>query len=400
VLQHAQISWTSAIYSAFALIAEYGKLLVWPVPLSAFHVFHASASLTRPAVLAGVGIVAAFIVFGLAMRKRWPEGAFCVIWMALTLAPVLNARWMAANVLTERYLYLPSVAFCWLLGWAAKKAWDVLAARGEPLRQTRWIIAFGGVALALLSAKAIWARNRVWHDDLTLYSNTLKTDSDSYIMHLNLGTSYFGIRNFAAAERELRLAQELRPNSTNVLNALGCVYMEQGRLDKAAAMLQKAITLKPNWTDPHFNYGRLLAKTGQDQEALAQFRTAVQVAPLNANARLLLADQLAKLGLDSEAEVEYRKSLELDAGLTAQQNLAALLVKTGRSAQAMEMLRKIVIAYPYDGEAHQQLGKLLEQAGAMAEARKEYQATLETDPANDEAKAALKRLQATSAPAQ
>lgn len=395
VLQHAQISWPSAIYSAFSLIAEYTRLLVWPVRLSAFHVFHASASLTSPGVLAGIAIVAASIVFVLATYKRWPAGAFCVIWMALTLAPVLNARWMAANVLTERYLYLPSVGFCWLAGWAAKKLWDLAALRSGPIRQTRWAIAAVGVALALLSATAVWSRNRVWHDDVTLYTQTLKTDPDSYVMHMNLGTNYFGLHNFAASERELNRALELRPASPNVLNALGCVYMEQGRLHEAAAVLQKAIALKPTWTDPHSNYGRLLEKTGHDAEALSQFRTAVQVGPLNANARLLLADQLAKLGHDAEAETQYRKSIELGPSLKAQQNLTDLLMNAGRDSEATAILRKLVVAYPYDSESHLKLGQLLEKSGALAEARKEYQATLDTDPANAKAREALKRQQTT-----
>jgi protein O-mannosyl-transferase len=393
VLQHAQISWMTAIYSAFSLIAEYTKLLVWPARLSAFHVFHASGSPTSPGVLAGVGIVAVCAGFVMVTYKQWPEGAFCVIWMALTLAPVLNARWMAANVLTERYLYLPSVGFCWLAGRAAKKVWDV-PGRGTIYRvpTARWVIAAAGVTLAFLSATTVWSRNRIWHDDATLYAQTLKTDPDSYIMHLNLGTTDFAARDFASAEQELHRALELRPDSTNVLNALGCVYMEQGRLDEADAALQKAIALKPTWTDPHFNYGRLLLKTGQDGEALSQFRIAVQVGPLNANARRLLADELAKLGHDQEAEAEYRQSIALDPSLKAQQDLADLLMKTGRHAEALELLSKVVAAYPYDSEAHVKLGRLLEKKGATAAALKEYQATLETDPANAEARDALKRL--------
>lgn len=392
VLQHAQISWPSAIYSAFSLLAEYARLLFWPVRLSAFHVFHANISPASPGGFPGVAIVAASIVFVLSTYKRWPEGAFCVIWMALTLAPVLNARWMAANVLTERYLYLPSVAFCWLAGWAAKKLWDFAALRSGPIRQTRWAIAAAGLVLAFLSATAVWSRNRVWHDDVTLYTQTLKTDPDSYVMHMNLGTNYFGLRNFTASEQELNRALELRPASPNVLNALGCVYMQQGRLDQASAVLQKAIALKPAWTDPHSNYGRLLERTGHDDEALSQFRTAVQVGPLNANARLLLADQLAKLGYDAEAESQYRKSIELDPSLKAQQNLTDLLMNSGRDAEAMAILRKLVVAYPYDSQAHLKLGQLLEKSGALAQARIEYQATLQTDPANADARDALKRL--------
>ncbi len=124
VLQHPKVTWPQAIYSAFALVAGYAKYLFWPAPLSAFHVFHVSDSLIQPAVIAGIAICAGTASLVIAFRKRAPIVAFCILWIGVTIAPMLNARWMAANVFTERYLYLPSVGFCWLVAWAAIRLWD------------------------------------------------------------------------------------------------------------------------------------------------------------------------------------------------------------------------------------------------------------------------------------
>src|SRR6266404_3146878 len=317
VSQHPQITWREAIYSAFALIASYARLLFWPTRLSAFHTFHASESLREPGVLAGIAMVLGCLAFLVYFYKRQPQLAFCVLWIGLTLGPVLNVRWMAANVLTERYLYLPSVAFCWLAGRIAQKAWDLRleSQRGRAL--LRVILCAAAIVLAALGTTRVWARARIWHDDMTLYRNTLETDSDSYIMHMNMGVTYFAVGDFVAAEKELQRALELKPDSANVLNALGCAYMEEGRLDEAAKTFQSAIASKPRWTDPHFNYGRLLKKIGQNDAALAEFRTAVEVAPLNSTARLYLAQELAERGQDSEAEAEYRSSIQLSASLMA-----------------------------------------------------------------------------------
>ncbi len=393
VLQHAQITWPQAIYSAFALVAGYSQLLIWPARLSAFHVFHVSHSFDERAVLVGAGIVAVSVVFALLFHRRWPAASFCIVWMGITLAPVLNARWMAANVLTERYLYLPSVGFCWLAGWAAKRAWDLLGEKLKARTPLRATLCAAGIALAALGATKTWARNRIWRDDTTLYTKTLETDPDSYVMHLNLGTTDFAMRDFATAEKELRRALELRPDSANVLNALGCVYLEEGRLDEAAKALRSAVAFKPRWTDPHFNYGRLLKKTGKNDAALAEFRTAVEVGPLNATARLYLAEELAERGEDSEAEAEYRKSIQLSPSLLAEQNLADILLKTGKEDSAAAMLRQMAAEYPYDSTTHIKLGRLLEKSGKTEESRREYEAALETDPANAEAHAALRRIE-------
>ncbi len=392
VLQHAQITWPQAIYSAFALVSQYTKLLLWPSPLSAFHVFHPSSSLNERSVILGAGIVAACAGFILLLHKKWPVAAFCVVWIGVTLAPVLNARWMASNVLTERYLFLPSVGFCWLVGMLGKEGWNRLGECAEVRTPLRMALCAVGIALAVLGAARTWARNEIWHDDLTLYSKTVETDPDSYVMRMNLGVTYFGTHDFPASERELKRALELKSDSANVLNALGCLYLEEGRLDESEKTFQSAIGFKPNWTDSHFNYGRLLKKMRKDDEALAEFRTAVEVGPVNASARLYLAQELEARGKVGEAEAEYQNSIQLAPSLTAQQNLVDILLRTGRENVAEPMLQQIAKEYPFDSTTHLKLARVLEKEGKLEEARREYQGTLVTDPANAEAQGAVKRL--------
>src|SRR6266436_2198820 len=222
VLQHPNLSWSQTIYSAFSSIADYTRLLVWPAHLSAFHAFHPSNPLGDPRVLAGIAIFAATIVAILKLQAKSPPAAFATLWIGVLLGPVLNARWMASNVLTERYLYLPSVGFCWIVGWLAKAAWDSATRATAAKSALRCALCLVGVVVFALAVTKTLRRNRVWRDDLTLYTTTLVTDPDSYVMHLNLGSTYFERGDQKRAEAELNRALALRPNSVNVLNALGC----------------------------------------------------------------------------------------------------------------------------------------------------------------------------------
>lgn len=392
VLQHPQVTSREAIFSAFALITNYTRLLFWPAPLSAFHTFHPSSSFGAHSVLIGVAIVLGCLFLLAYFHKTDPRLSFCVLWIGLTLGPVLNVRWMAANVLTERYLYLPSIAFCWLAGSAARHLWLLFGVR-PPLRiPGRALLAISGLVLAGLGTSNIVLRNQVWRDDLTLYTTTLRTDPDSYVMHLNLGTTYLAEQNFAAAAKELQVALSLKPDSPNVLNALGCVYLEQGNLHDSAAVLKAAISRKPQWSDPHFNYGRVLRKLGLHDAALAEFRTAVEYGPLNASARFLLAEELMETGSFSEAESEFSRSIQLAPSMTAQKKLADLFLKTGKENSAAELLQRTAAQYPYDSETHLKLARLLEAQQKLLEAENQYRAVLVTDPANAEALAAITRL--------
>jgi len=393
VLQHPNLSWSQTIYSAFSLIAEYTRLLVWPAHLSAFHAFHPSNSLGEPRVLAGIAIFAATIVAILKLQAKSPPAAFATLWIGVLLGPVLNARWMASNVLTERYLYLPSVGFSWLVGWCAVQAWDGLARLRTPLRGLRFVVATLIAAAAALGSARTISRNTDWRNDLTLYTRTLETDPDAHVIRSNLGGVYFDLGQAQRAGREWEIALAGKPDNVVTMNALGMLYTQQGRYAKAHAMFQRAIAAKPLWGPAHYNYGLLLQKTGDTSRALDEFRSAVQLSPLDATARRRYGEALLATGKLDEAEAQLKSAVDLEPSLESLQSLAHAYLQAEKHAQAEMVLRRTVKEFPFDSTAHLELARLLEMAQHFNEAKKEYLAGLTTDASNAEAKAAIKRIE-------
>jgi protein O-mannosyl-transferase len=390
VLQHPNITWSFTVYSGFALLVTYAKLLVWPWPLSAFHVFHVSTSISQLGVLVGIGIVLALVAGILALRKTAPAAAFALLWIGVTLAPVLNARWMAANVLTERYLYLPSVGFCWLLGWLAVGLWDrgATAAKTAP-SPVRIALATALIAIAIACATLTVARNRDWHTDLSLYTRTLQTDPDAHIIRSNLAGVYLDSRDLDRAEREWKVALAGKPDNVVTMNALGILYNEEKRYPEAEEILLRTISAKPLWGVPHWTYAITLRGTGRNDLAMTEFEKAVQLSPLNGSIRVAYGKALTEDQRYAEAEAQFKKSLDLGISDDALAGLASVYVQTGQVKEAMATLRLLLKDAPFDGDAHLKLAKLLQASGQTAEAREEYQAVLATDPANVEAKSAL-----------
>ncbi len=103
--------------SALILMARYFLALVWPVDLNFFHVFHPATGVSGELVLALLALAG---VVWAASRLRWhsPAATFALCWVAITIAPALNIAGVGQNVFAERYLYLPSVGFVVLAGWA------------------------------------------------------------------------------------------------------------------------------------------------------------------------------------------------------------------------------------------------------------------------------------------
>jgi tetratricopeptide (TPR) repeat protein len=395
VLQHPQITWPQTIYSALAMVCDYTVLLVWPTHLSAFHTFQASTSLFEPRVLIGLALLLSAIAATILMRHTAPAVSLALVWLGVTMAPVLNARWMAANVLTERYLYLPSWGFCWLVGWLLTRRRSTAANRA--FRSRAQILDFSLPSVLFLvivfqCSSATYHRNEIWQDNVTLYTQTLKTDPHSYPILLNLGIWHHQRGEYREAETQYLLGLKERPDGVNVLNALGVLYLEQNRYEDAATMLQHAISVKDIWAPPHYNYGRVLQKQDQREEALRQLQIAVRLAPLDPQAHLFYADALSEYGQLSESSSEYQRSIDLSPSLGAERGLASVLIRSGDRVAAEATLRRLIARYPYDGASHLELARFLDQANRSEAALQEYRKVLETDPANAEAKVAVERL--------
>jgi tetratricopeptide (TPR) repeat protein len=378
------------------MVCDYSILLVWPARLSAFHVFHASISLSEPRVLIGLLILVVATAATLALRRTAPAISLALVWLGVIMAPVMNARWMAANVLTERYLYLPSWGFCWLVAWLALQCIRSAPTHSEGTQKSHALSNWIGAALLLLvvaiAASATYRRNQIWRDDETLYTQTLKTDPHSYPILLNLGLWHHQRGEYREAETQYLLGLKERPDGVNALNALGVIYLQQKRYDDAATMLQRAIAVKDNWAPPHFNFGRVLEKQGRHEDAVAEFRTAVRLGPLDPLAHFFYAGALADSGQLSEARTEYQRSIDLSPSLDAERGLASVLLRIGDQTHAEAALRRLITEYPYDSGSHLELARFLDQNNHPEEALQEYRKALETDPGNAEAKAAVDRL--------
>lgn len=393
VLQHPKLTWPQAFYSALSLVLTYIRMLVWPFGLSAFHVFHASTYLLEPRVLSGLTIVLFCAVSVLLLFKKQPSLAFAILWIGVTLAPVLNARWMAANVQTERYLYLPSVGFCWLVAGCAARFWDSQSNLRSNYRKIRLAALVVAVAVAFIFVVMTIRRNAEWQTDLKLYTDTLKSDPDAAVIRSNLGGIYFAMGDYANAGQEWERALADKPDNVVTMNALGILYTQEGKYAHAREMFQRAITAKPLWGTAHCNYGLLLQKTGEPDHALEEFKTAVQLSPLDATGRRRYGEALLTAGRVDAAEAQLKEAVDLEPSLEGLRSLTQVYLQMERYEEAEAVLRRMVKEYPIDSAAHFQLARLLEMFKQFDDARREYLEGLKTDAANAEAKSAIQRIE-------
>ncbi len=182
------VTWYRAILSAAPLAGQYLGKTLWPVHLIAYYPFHKSVTPLDPRVLAGVAVLGLCALLFAFLWRRNQRVSFGMIWFFLNLAPVLNSRWLGPNVFAERYLYLPSVGFCWVVAWGIVEVWKRSATSAS---FWRWAFATCLSVLALLAYLRIVMRNRDWRDDATYYQVTLAAVPEAESLRMNLGAVYW-----------------------------------------------------------------------------------------------------------------------------------------------------------------------------------------------------------------
>jgi Flp pilus assembly protein TadD len=377
------------LLSALALVGQYLAKLFWPAHLSAFYTFQASSRLFDARVLAGIGALVFCGVAFVALWKRARPASFGILWLLATLAPVLNARWMAAYVFAERYLYLPSVGFCLVGGWAAAALW-----RATVRQKPAWRVGAVTAAcfLAALCLLRIVMRVQDWRDDITLFTRTLAAEPNDYRLHDALGQAYWIRGESEGAEREWQETLRLEPNNIQTLDSLGALYAEQGHFDKAIPDLEKTLQLSPNDPEARLILGAVYAETGKMDRAEENLRAAVLLSPTNFNAH----NVLGKLYFDSDRFVEaahqFNQSLQCEPNLAAYDHLGYIYMKWSDPDRAEAAFKSALAINSTDSHAHFNLGLIYAASGRKAQAMQELQEALAADPHNPEILSALEKL--------
>ena len=246
---------------------------------------------------------------------------FGLAWLGLTLAPSLAIVWKIPDApIAERYLYLPSVGFCLLIGYAAARAWAAASTQS-----TRWAVA-GAVALLLLASAIVTVRrNPVWHDDIALWEDTEQNSQVSGMAARSAGTAY----QQAGRPADARAAFERALQRRNTQRGLQTIYNNLGTLamfdrDYAAAQryYEAAMAANPS-ADTVFNLGLAVLYAGgrtreAAQAALPHYQRAQSLNPHDPDVEAAQAEAYDILGQRDAAVQHARRALDLGAqGQTA-----------------------------------------------------------------------------------
>jgi Flp pilus assembly protein TadD len=176
------------------------------------------------------------------------------------------------------------------------------------------------------------ARNRVWIDELTLWSDTVAKNPGSARAQMNYGLELMRIGRLEEAEVRFREAVRLAPFYNLAQINLGVALAARGAREDARRHYDEAVRLAPGDPASYYWRGLFLTAEGELEAAVADLRLAVERATVPAQELQALADALIRGGrLDEAAEAIARgAALDPEGFRLVEQRRAAAEAARGR----------------------------------------------------------------------
>ncbi len=297
------------VFNMPRILAQYFLKLMAPIQLHA----HDPLIWLYPekwlSVLSSVALVALTAMFVLWLGRKDTRAYFGAWWLLLFLLPVLNAGTFTDVLVAERFLYVPSIGFCWIMA----SFYERIKLQGFS-RKLVWAAA----SLIIMAAgMRTWYRIPVWKDQLTLFSE-MSTSSPHYpLPHLLLGEAHQNSGNAEEALKHYQYALRLDPNNCRIFNAIALAQLELGvytqsgsHLDAGFQFTKQALELCEEEDFLHHTLGEYYLRQGDVEKAVSKFRDAIEINPFRTGYYYNVGAVLFAMEKKSEARPYLERYME------------------------------------------------------------------------------------------
>lgn len=291
------------------ILASYAKIWFFPWPLHMERVVSIEVLSVKTLILEWSALAAVTIGSFAFFRKGLER--FWLVWIAMTLAPVLQIvpvymSWRHLFI-AEHFLYFSSVGIIGLLAsHFGPKLFPTEGAR-LPLKGSLLI----GAVLASFCFIVIW-RNGEYQDRILFFEQTVRHAPWSSRAYNQLGLAYRAVGKIQEAERAFWKAIQLEPNEGIPYMNLGDLALRKKDFEKTAAYYQKGLQLMPKDSAALYGFGVLHGMKGEWKEALSFYEKAIQNDPENICAYSEKSHAYWELGEKNKALVAINEGLKVD----------------------------------------------------------------------------------------
>ncbi len=213
------------------------------------------------------------------------------------------------------------------------------------------------------------------------FRNAIRLEPKSVRAYMALAEHYTSTKRPGEAVGVLLEAQKTVDITAEVRRVLGWAELQRNRIDDAIKQFTDALEMEPRDSSAQFGLAIALRRKWKLDEAAAGL---AKVEELDAKFPGLALEKgrLAEARGDMDAATaSYRQALADspdDAALKSR--MGAVLVLTGKEAEAEKLLREVLEAQPYSSEAEHYLGRIELDRGQLESARQRFLRAARLDP--------------------
>jgi tetratricopeptide (TPR) repeat protein len=369
------------------VMATYIRLMLLPINQNLDYYYPALDSILQIPVILSLLLMLFILSIAFKLLKNYRLISFSIFWFFITLLPessVIPIR----DVMVEHRLYLPMLGFSFFL---VSGLYYLFKQKSVKLKVTILLL------LVICYSVMTYQRNRVWKDEFSLWTDTVRKSPLKARPYLSRGLAYqmkgdfdqalsdFGKvieinpNNAEAAEAyydrgllyenkgeleqsilEYNKAIKLRPNLAKAYNNRAIVYQKKGDLNQALLDYNKAIEIDPGYVEAYYNRGIIYQIKGDLTRAISDYNKAIEIYPNLAAAYTNRAIAYQMKGDFSQALFDYNKAIEIDPNNTqAYYNRAVMYFEKQQYAKSWEDVHKAqVLGYQVNPKFIEQLKKL------------------------------------------
>jgi hypothetical protein len=242
------ISPVDRVLTAVGVVPEWLRLFFWPARLSSDYgppevdIAQGLNLVQLPGFLLLIAIVAAAFL----LRRRQPVMSFGIAFTCLALLPSSNFLLPAGIVVAERTMFLASAGAMLFVGALAVAVREQLRATPASIRAWGFGAPVTCAALLGLGGMRSWNRTRVWHDNETLFRQSIVDSPRSYRAYFLLGSWDVHHQRKRLGESELKEGMRLFPYDPYMAFTLAEAYRDAGMCAAALPLYRWSREVEPN----------------------------------------------------------------------------------------------------------------------------------------------------------
>lgn len=326
------------------LFASYGYCqyllkLIFPANLSIFYSYPEKVSGSLPVIYYVMPLVVAAII-GLIVysAKKNKQLAFGILFFSINIFLVLQLLPVGKALMADRYAYVPSIGFFFLVGIGYK---TIISYREKLIMAANIFLVVYILGIGFYT----FNRGKMWGSSLLLWENVLEQFPNEPLALNNHGDILSNQEkpDLEGALSDFNKAIEIDANYDQTYYNRGVVLAKMGDKKKALEDFNRAIELNPKHHQAYSNRGATKFELKNPQGALEDFSKAIEIRPNYAIAYTNRGSARAQLKDFQGAYEDFTKSLELVPNNAKVYHMRGLVqVDIGRKSEACDDLQRSV----------------------------------------------------------